>query len=461
MNQNGIALPNGSKLKEFTIVKELGTGAFGVTYLAVDKDSNQFAIKEYLPNDLAIRQVDQTISPKSESDKDNFYYGLDSFIDEAQTLEKFNHPNIVKTNGFFKENGTVYIVMDYEEGQDLHELLGKEKKLDEDKILSIILPLLDGLRAVHAQSFLHRDIKPGNIYIRTNGIPMLIDFGASRIALGEKSKSLSVVLTDGYAPKEQYSSRSKQGTYTDIYAIGAVMYKMMTGETPIESSARSDAVTDDEPDPHPKLLAQDSLSRYSHNLKKATDWSLELKGKNRPQSVRELQDLLLPKVMKEKEVSKEVYSIDNTKYKIGNRYFISGKYFILTEKGFKKPTSANCTYSYELGIKLIEKQKKEVKNENNKQKEIEIQEYATKSKSFVAPFFFNLSMAVLGGIVSFITLYVLLFSIEINVIAANIISFFAAPVVIGVTLGIINKELNDWSYTLVALSFFLSAAFLN
>ena len=439
MNENGIALANESYLGKYLIKKELGTGSFGITYLAVDKDSNKYAIKEYFPNEIAIRQNDNTVNPKSSNQKDIFEEVLKSFIEEAKTLQKFNHPNIVKTNGFFRANGTIYIVMDYEDGEDLQDFLEKQYTLNEDMILSIMLPLLDGLRAVHEQSYLHRDIKPANIYIRTNGIPMLIDFGASRIVLGEKSKSLSAILTDGYAPKEQYSRTSKQGVYTDLYAIGAVMYKMITGSTPVESSARSDAVTDDEPDPHPKIEHSKELSNYSNNLKKAVDWCLELRGKDRPQSVRELQDLILPTVVEDKEF----------------------KSYIDWQKNEFNGLDMELQHLNKDSEEYIKKEIEFSEINDKYGKEIEIQEYATKLLRFVAPFFFNLSMAVLGGIVSFITLYVLLFSIEINVIAANIISFFSAPVVVGGILGIINKEIDDWSYTLIALLFFISASFLN
>jgi serine/threonine protein kinase len=290
---NEIALTIGSELQEYRIEGVLGVGGFGITYLAIDKHlDKKVVIKEFLPNDIAVRQNSDTVVAKSHSDKDNFEWGMSRFLQEAKTLAKFNHPNIVKINRFFQANNTAYFVMDYEEGKDLQEYIGNNNKIfSEEEIYNIIMPILDGLREVHSHDFLHRDIKPGNIFIRKNGSPMLIDFGASRFAMGAKSKSLSVVLTEGYAPKEQYSSTSKQGPYTDIYAIGAVMYKMATGKTPVEASARVDATSDDEPDPYIKL--QDQNIPYSDNFKKAVDSALELSAKNRPQSVRELQDILM------------------------------------------------------------------------------------------------------------------------------------------------------------------------
>ena len=294
MNKNGIALPNGSYVREYQIEKELGTGSFGVTYLAIDTHLNRYvAIKEFLPNDIAIRQQDHTVSPKSNSDYEDFEYGLDRFIHEAKTLARFKHPNIVSIRSFFEANNTAYIVMGYEEGEDLEKYIHRKGKIEEDEILSIILPVLDGLREVHSQSYLHRDIKPANIYMRSNEIPMLIDFGATRYSIGLKSKSLSVILTVGYAPKEQYNSRAKQEPYTDLYAVGAVMYKMVTGKVPIEASARSDAITDDQPDPHVKLQDISGLDSYGESLKKTIDWALEFKPKHRPQNARVLQDALL------------------------------------------------------------------------------------------------------------------------------------------------------------------------
>jgi len=282
MENNGVTLKINSELNEFSIRQVLGAGTFGVTYLAYDNYlDKQVVIKEYFPNDIAVRTDASTVSAKSTQDRGSFQYGLDSFMKEAKTLAKFNHSNVARVNSFFEANNTAYFVMDYEEGQDLEEYLEKYSILSEDEILSIVLPLLDGLKEVHSKSYLHRDIKPGNIYLKSNGSPMLIDFGATRYSIGAKSQSLSVILTPGYAPKEQYSSRSKQGAFTDLYAIGAVMYKMVTGTSPIESSERSDIITNDEPDPHIRLIEM-NYPKYSDGFKKAIDWALEFKPKDRP-----------------------------------------------------------------------------------------------------------------------------------------------------------------------------------
>lgn len=302
MGESGATLAIGSELNEFKVEKVLGSGTFGITYLAYDNYlDKKVVIKEYFPNDIVIRQGDKTIAPKTNSDKDNFEYGLQSFLKEAQTLAKFNHPNIVKINSFFEANETAYFVMDYEEGEDLEHYLEREETLSEKKILEIILPLLDGLQEVHSKSYLHRDIKPGNIYLKSNGSPMLIDFGATRYSIGVKSQSLSIILTPGYAPKEQYSSKSKQLDSTDIYSIGAVIYKMITGATPVEASERSDKITDDEADPHIKLMEM-SYPQYSDSLKKSVDWAMEFKAKDRPQNVQELKKSLTQKVENKKPI---------------------------------------------------------------------------------------------------------------------------------------------------------------
>ncbi len=237
------ALPKDTILdKKYTIQNVLGDpGGFGIAYLAIaTKLNKKVVIKEFLPDEIAYRDGN-TVKPKTSTDKENLEWGLEKFEEEAQTLAKFNHPNIVRVLDYFDDNDTAYFVMDYEEGEDLDAHLKKlGRDLTQDEIVNIIVPILDGLKEVHSHKFLHRDIKPGNIYIRTNGSPMLIDFGAARNALGVKSKSITQILTPGYAPTEQYGSDvSKQGAYTDIYSIGAVLYKLVTNTTPIDAPDRS------------------------------------------------------------------------------------------------------------------------------------------------------------------------------------------------------------------------------
>jgi serine/threonine protein kinase len=287
------ALPGGYRLQQYELRSILGHGGFGITYLATDIDlGHQVAIKEYLPQELVVREGGETIAPKSAADEDSFLWGLDRFREEARLLARFKHPNIVRVLNFLEANGTGYMVMDYEEGQTLTEFLQSQTvPAAEAQLLSIFLPIMDGLREVHAAGLMHRDIKPGNIYLRSNGSPMLIDFGAARAALGERSKSLSVLVTQGYAPVEQYSSRSHQGPWTDVYALGATLHRCISGEVPLESSARLTSVVENSPDPLPSAMVI-GKGRYSDNLLKAIDWSLQIRAQDRPQSIIEFQRAL-------------------------------------------------------------------------------------------------------------------------------------------------------------------------
>jgi len=227
---------------QYLVGKVLGRpGGFGVTYLGWDTVlETPVAIKEYLPRELAGRDTDRrTVVLHSGDDEATFHYGLDQFLREARTLAKFNHPRVVRARQFFQENATAYLVMDYIEGESLAEYLARKGGvLDEGEALAVMLPILDGLADVHAKGFLHRDIKPQNIYLSEGGQPILLDFGAARVAMGERSRSLSVILTPGYAPYEQYHSRGEQGPWTDIYACAATIYTLVTGTIPPDALER-------------------------------------------------------------------------------------------------------------------------------------------------------------------------------------------------------------------------------
>jgi hypothetical protein len=238
-----IALPPRSRLQNnFIVGRVLGRpGGFGITYLGWDIHlETRVAIKEYLPRDLAGRDSDRrTVVLHSLDDTENFSYGLDLFLKEARTLAKFNHPRVVRVRAFFQENGTAYLVMDYIEGISLAEFLERlDAPLTERQALDVLMPILDGVGVVHRQGFLHRDIKPQNIFLTAAREPILLDFGAARVALGEKSRSLSVILTPGYAPYEQYHRRGEQGPWTDIYACAATLYHMVTRQVPPDALER-------------------------------------------------------------------------------------------------------------------------------------------------------------------------------------------------------------------------------
>ncbi|HEX3027813.1 MAG TPA: serine/threonine-protein kinase [Clostridia bacterium] len=227
---------------KYLIGKVLGHGGFGITYLARDINLGlRLAIKEYLPQGMASRNLGNTeVSVYSGNVKEQFEYGLEKFLDEAKTIAKFEEvPEIVKIRDFFKDNGTAYIVMNYIEGITLKEYIANNGgRLPLDAVLNIMLPVMKALEQVHKTGILHRDISPDNIYITNSFQVRLLDFGAARFAIGEHSKSLSVVLKPGYAPEEQYRSRGNQGPWTDVYATAATMYKALTGETPPESLDR-------------------------------------------------------------------------------------------------------------------------------------------------------------------------------------------------------------------------------
>jgi len=281
------ALPNGYQFEGYRVEGVLGAGSFGVTYkareLAIDR---LVAIKEYMPSGIAHRNPDDSsVRPISSADAEEFSWGLDRFQKEASTLVSFHHPNIVPVYRFFAANGTAYMVMEYQQGESLAEFLIAGGRLDEREIYDIIDPLLEGLERVHATGFLHRDIKPGNIYIRRDGSPVLLDFGAARQALGAKSRSITAVVSVGYAPMEQYSVRGRQSSATDIYALGATAYRAVTGTRP------PDAVERIESDPYiPAATA--GKGRYGESLLEAIDWALRMDAAARPQSIGEWRAVL-------------------------------------------------------------------------------------------------------------------------------------------------------------------------
>ncbi|NNF57691.1 MAG: protein kinase, partial [Rhodothermaceae bacterium] len=242
--RSALALPARALLNDtYELGRVLGKGGFGITYAALDQDLQMaVAIKEYLPSAVAGRGTDRaTVEPHGVKDSNLFENGLNAFLSEGRTLAKFNHPNIVRVMAFFRENGTGYLVMPFIEGKTLAQLVQERGgTLSPEDALDLMMPVLDGLRAVHEQGFLHRDIKPQNIFITETQGPILIDFGAARITFGQESQSLSAVLTPGYAPFEQYYRKGNQGPWTDVYAVAATLYRALTGERPPESPERNE-----------------------------------------------------------------------------------------------------------------------------------------------------------------------------------------------------------------------------
>lgn len=274
------ALQLGSMLLEYRLESVLGAGGFGMTYLGWDTNlEKHVAIKEYLPIELSVRALDGSVVPITTECEHDYKWGLDRFNLEARTLAKFSHPHIVRVNRYFQANSTGYMVMDYENGEPLNQVLKREQP-GEQRLKEILMPLLDGLQAVHAAGFLHRDIKPGNIFLRESGSPVLIDFGAARHAIGGATKSLTSVLTPGYAPLEQYSSDGHQGPWSDIYAMGGVLYRSLINDNP------PDAVSRMKNDTVPGRL-NEARGRAGEPFLRAVGWALVLDEKQRPQSVAE------------------------------------------------------------------------------------------------------------------------------------------------------------------------------
>jgi len=280
------ALAPGQTIFEYRIDKMLGGGGFGITYLAQDINLQlPVAIKEYFPGDLAVRAADLSVHVRSPDNAAQFQWGLERFLDEARALASFRHPNIVRVLRYFKENGTAYIVMEYESGDPLKRWLAKQPALDQQGLLKIVYPLMDGLEAVHRVNFLHRDIKPDNIYIRADGTPVLLDFGAARRVTG--NQDMTNIVSPGFAPFEQYHSKGHQGPWTDVYSLGAVMYWMTTGHKPMESASRV------REDSMPKAADTASAVVFGAPLLRAIDWAMTPNETQRPQDVAALRQALL------------------------------------------------------------------------------------------------------------------------------------------------------------------------
>lgn len=221
---------------QYLIGRALGDGGFGITYLSWDLGlESRLAIKEYMPNGVAGRSGGESkVIPYTEQTKQEFEWGLDRFLEEARVLKKFsNHPGIVSVDTVFKDNGTAYLVMEFLDGVTFEEFLSRRGgKITFETAMRVVLPSMDALAAVHAEGILHRDISPDNIYLTRAGKVKLIDFGAARNALGQKSRNLSIILKEGYAPEEQYRASGIQGPWTDVYAMAATLYHAITGKIP-------------------------------------------------------------------------------------------------------------------------------------------------------------------------------------------------------------------------------------
>jgi serine/threonine protein kinase len=280
-------LPGGTQLQRYRIQRVLASGGFSFVYLAQDDKGSAVAIKEYLPSTLPLR-VNGARHPEVPPEvMQLFQAGMKCFFEEAGAIAHLEHPNVVRVLDFFRENDTVYLVMRYEEGRSLNEHIKRHRgPLEELWVRNTFAQLLDGLREVHARKLLHLDIKPANVYLRADGSPVLIDFGAARQVLSADAGKLPSAFTPGFAPPEMRTDRSLLGPWSDIYSVGATMYACFAGlaPPPAEARLREDALV-------PASRAFEG--KYARELLETVDWCLELDHLRRPQSVLALQKVLL------------------------------------------------------------------------------------------------------------------------------------------------------------------------
>jgi serine/threonine protein kinase len=285
----GHTLPEGTRLGEFEIVGLVGEGGFGIVYLAFDHSlQRRVALKEYMPSSLAARISGQhTVAVKSRQHTEAFQAGMASFINEARLLAQFDHPALVKVHRFWEANGTAYMVMPFYEGPTLeHALEQLGHAPDEEWLRRLLGPLLDALNVLHGAQCLHRDVAPDNILLTPAG-PLLLDFGAARRVIGNVTRGLTAILKAGYAPIEQYGEAQtmRQGPWTDIYAVGCVVYRAISGKAP---AASIDRLIADRMEP----LSQLATGRYGEAFLRAIDAALSVSPERRPRDIAEFRTLL-------------------------------------------------------------------------------------------------------------------------------------------------------------------------
>ncbi len=289
MSKEKSSLRAGAEISHYRVIRELGAGSFGITYRARDLERGfDVAIKEYLPREIARRGDTDDVVLKS-AEQDRFYqWGMDRFVTEAQILAQFRHPNIVKVLNYFHANQTAYFVMEYQAGLDLDRVIKKlDQPMDEKQLRAWLVPVLSGLKTIHNKSYLHRDVKPGNIFLTRAGSPVLLDFGAACFAMGDEIRKTSDVLTPAYASLEQYGQQQPLGPWSDIYALGATVYRCLVKQAPVSALKRAEAATKGERDP---LAAAVKVGEKvaSQTFLKVIDWMLSLQAVERPQTADEV-----------------------------------------------------------------------------------------------------------------------------------------------------------------------------
>ena len=289
--QTNAPLPDGLDIAGYRIVKKIASGGFSIVYLAHDEDGNAVAIKEYLPSSLALRQPGELAPIIAPENLPVFRIGLKCFFEEGRALARISHPNVVSVVNFFRAHETVYMVMAYESGRSLQDHILRRREKGEKPLVSerfirkMFGQVMHGLREVHANKLLHLDLKPANIYLRMDGTPILLDFGAARQTLREDSPKLYPMYTPGFAAPELYQKNGSLGPWTDIYGIGASMFACMVGAPPQPADQRR---VNDRMDTHFEKLNE----FYSPELVKVIRWALMMDPLQRPQSVFALQKVL-------------------------------------------------------------------------------------------------------------------------------------------------------------------------
>lgn len=287
--QNNAPLPEGLEIAGYRIVKKIASGGFSIVYLAYDAEGNAVAIKEYLPSALALRQPGELSPVIARPNLPLFRIGLKCFFEEGRALARIIHPNVVRILNFFRANETVYMVMAYESGHSLQEHVArtasKGSRLGEAFIRRVFDGVCRGLRETHANKLLHLDLKPANVYLRTDGSPILLDFGAARQAIKHDAPMLAPMYTPGFAPPELYAKGLPLGPWSDIYSLGASMFACMTGSPPQAADARKQ--DDGLPAQFGKLAGV-----YSPELIATVRACLSLDPMARPQSVFAVQKAL-------------------------------------------------------------------------------------------------------------------------------------------------------------------------
>jgi serine/threonine protein kinase len=298
--QNNAPLPDGLEIAGYRIVKKIASGGFSIVYLAYDEDGNAVAIKEYLPSSLALRQPGELVPAISAENLPVFRIGLKCFFEEGRALARISHPNVVSVLNFFRANDTVYMVMAYESGRSLQDHIlrrrdkGERPLVSERFIRKMFNQVMNGLREVHTNKLLHLDLKPANIYLRLDGTPILLDFGAARQTLKADIAKLYPMYTPGFAPPELYGKNGNLGPWTDIYSIGASMFACMVGAPPQPADQRQ---ANDKMEDHFRKLE----NMYSRELIQVIRWCLRIDPLERPQSVFALQKALREPVPEKRE----------------------------------------------------------------------------------------------------------------------------------------------------------------